>query len=608
MNVLFLPKANVYFYLKNFMSLSDALHEGVVRFLRTRTQDEIPNLEFQPTRKEFAGDITLVVFPLCKRLQTHPPALGDAIGAFLRERIAAVADYNVVDGFLNLSISDSYYLNWLSDTKGVKDFGRAAIDARAGVTLVEYSSPNTNKPLHLGHIRNNLLGYSVAEILQAAGHRVRKTQVINDRGIHICKSILAWQKWGRGETPVRSGVKGDHLIGKYYVRFDAMYRAQVAELIARGCDESEARTQAPLLREAQEMLRKWEAGDGKTRALWNEINGWVYQGFSETYARLGVDFDESQYESHTYLSGKDLVAQGLEKGVFYKRPDGSVCCDLTDAGLDEKVVLRSDGTSVYITQDLGTAVERFKNREFDRVIYTVGDEQTYHFKVLFSILKRLGYAWADRLHHLSYGMVDLPSGKMKSRVGNVIDADDLMDEMHRAAKRKGEALGKLEGCSDAEREQLYEAIGMGALKYHLLQVDPQKRILFHPDESIDFTGNTGPFLQYTHARIQSLLRSAGTWEWRGGCVAIEAQEREVLKHLERFPQAIQLAAEQLNPARIAHYSYDLARLFNHFYQRTRILNADSAALRGFRLQLAAQTAAVLASALRLLGIAAPERM
>ena len=590
------------------MSLSDALHEGVIRFLRTQTRDELPKLEFKPTQKAFAGDITLVLFSLCKRLRANPLALGGEIGGFLKERVAEVVDYNVVGGFLNLFISDAYYLNWLHAVKGVKDLGRTAIGETRGVTLVEYSSPNTNKPLHLGHIRNNLLGYSVAEILKAAGHRVVKTQVVNDRGIHICKSILAWQKWGRGETPARAGVKGDHWVGAYYVRFDAAYRAQVAELIAQGCDESEARAQAPLLREAQEMLRKWEAGDAETRALWREINSWVYQGFSETYTRLGVDFDESQYESHTYLLGRDLVAQGLEKGVFYKRPDGSVCCDLTDAGLDEKVVLRSDGTSVYITQDLGTAVERFKNHDFDRVIYTVGDEQDYHFKVLFLILKKLGYPWADKLCHLSYGMVDLPSGQMKSRMGNVVDADDLMDEMHRTAKRKGKALGKLQGCSDAERERLYEAIGMGALKYHLLQVDPQKRISFDPDESIDFTGNTGPFLQYTHARIQSLLRQAGTLKWRGERVTLGPQEREILKHLERFPQAIQLAAEQLNPARIAHYSYDLVKSFNHFYQSTRILNVGNATLRAFRLQLAAQTAVVLASALRLLGIAAPERM
>ncbi|MEH0007253.1 MAG: arginine--tRNA ligase [Flavobacteriales bacterium] len=590
------------------MSLSDVLCKAVIHFLRTQTQDELPKLEFKPTQKAFAGDITLVLFPLCKRLQANPLALGGEIGGFLKERVAEVVDYNVVGGFLNLCISDDYYLDWLHAVKGVKDFGRTAIGESAGVTLVEYSSPNTNKPLHLGHIRNNLLGYSVAEILKAAGHRVIKTQVINDRGIHICKPILAWQKWGRGETPAQAGVKGDHWVGAYYVRFDAAYRVQVADLIARGYGESEARSQAPLLREAREMLRKWEAGDAETRALWREVNSSVYQGFSETYTRLGVDFDESQYESDTYLLGKDLVAQGLEKGVFYKKSDGSVCCDLTDAGLDEKVVLRSDGTSVYITQDLGTAVERFKNHDLDRVIYTVGDEQDYHFKVLFLILKKLGYPWAAKLRHLSYGMVDLPSGRMKSRVGNVVDADELMDEMHRTAREKGVALGKLQGCSDAERERLYEAIGMGALKYHLLKVDPRKRILFNPEESIDFVGHTGPFLQYTHARIQSLLRRTGKLKWQGERVTLAPQERDILKHLERFPQAIQLAAEQLNPAWIAHYSYDLVKSFNHFYQSTRILNVGNATLRAFRLQLAAQTAVVLASALRLLGIVAPERM
>lgn len=590
------------------MPLHDALRQAVVDFLQPRTRLPIPGLPLEQTAGNFTGDITLVLFPLLKVFKANPAALGDEIGDFLKRRFAEVVDYNVVKGFLNLVLSEAYYCDFLDGIKGDKNFGFSPLTETAPLTLLEYSSPNTNKPLHLGHVRNNLLGYSVAAILKAAGHRVSKVQIINDRGIHICKSMLAWQRFGQGQTPDQAGVKGDHWVGAYYVRFDVAYRAEVAQLLAQGYSQGEAEARAPLLLEAQEMLRKWEAGEEEVRVLWQTVNAWVYKGFAETYARLGVDFDQTQYESETYLLGKDLVAQGLEKGIFYRKSDGSVCCDLTDVGLDEKVLLRSDGTSVYLTQDLGTALERFENQSPDRLIYTVGDEQDYHFEVLFSILKRLGYAWADKLYHLSYGMVDLPSGKMKSREGTVVDADELMDAMHRKAREQGEALGKLEGCSQAEKERLYEAIGMGALKYHLLKVDPRKRILFNPDESIDFAGNTGPFLQYAHARIQSLLRKAGSWNWRAEVVPIETRERAILQQLQRFPEVVQQAAKQLSPALIANYSYDLVRLFNNFYQNTSILKADTQALKAFRLQLAESTAGVLAAALGLLGIGAPERM
>ena len=590
------------------MSLSEKLCAAVRDFLRARTAEPLPTPVLEPTAKGFAGDVTLVLFPLVKVLRVNPVTLGEEIGDFLKQQLIEVTDYELVKGFLNLSICDDYYLELLCRIRGEPYFGRIAAPEDTAATWVEYSSPNTNKPLHLGHVRNNLLGYSVASILEAAGHRVVKAQIINDRGIHICKSMLAWQKFGGGKTPEEARVKGDHWVGSYYVRFDVQYRAEVAVRMAQGYSRGEAEAQAPTLLEAQDMLRKWEAGDAQTLALWKEINAWVYRGFSETYARLGVDFDQTQYESDTYLRGKELVRQGLEKGVFYRKPDGSVWCDLTDVGLDEKVVLRSDGTSVYLTQDLGTAVERFEKHAPDRLIYTVGNEQDYHFEALFAILRKLGYPWVDQLYHLSYGMVDLPSGKMKSREGMVVDADELMDEMQRTAREKGVELGKLEGCSQADKDRLYEVIGLGALKYHLLKVDPRKRILFNPEESIDFTGDTGPFLQYAHARIQSLLRKAGELPLRRVSVPIPYRERDVLKQLARFPEVIQEAAQQLNPARLAHYSCDLVRSFNHFYQNSSILHADTEDLKDFRLQLVACTAKVLASALQLLGIAAPQQM
>jgi arginyl-tRNA synthetase len=477
--------------------------------------------------------------------------------------------------------------------------------------MVEYSSPNTNKPLHLGHIRNNLLGYSVAEILKAAGHKVYKTQIINDRGIHICKSMLAWQKFGEGETPESSGLKGDHLVGKYYVAFDKAYKAEIQELVSAGMEKEVAEKEAPILIEAQEMLRKWEAGDQKVVALWKKMNAWVYEGFAITYRNMGVDFDKLYYESNTYLLGRDVVKEGLEKGVFFKKEDGSVWIDLTDEGLDEKIVLRSDGTAVYITQDIGTAIQRVTDfSDINGMVYTVGNEQDYHFKVLFLILKKAGYSWAEKLYHLSYGMVDLPSGKMKSREGTVVDADDLMDNMTATAASISEDLGKLEGYTDEEKQQLYKTIGLGALKYYILKVDPKKRILFNPEESVDFQGNTGPFIQYTYARIQSILRKApnvtsGAVE---KSVKLHEKEKELLKQLQLYPETIQLAAENYSPALIANYTYDLVKEFNSFYQQVSILGEANEQKKRLRVALSRKVAEVIESSFRLLGVAVPERM
>ncbi|WP_439131614.1 arginine--tRNA ligase [Polaribacter sp.] len=570
---------------------------------------EIPSVEFQATRKEFEGDITVVVFPMLRYKKGNPVQIGSELGNYIVENVAEISNFNVVKGFLNLVIDDNYYLNFFNSIYQDANYGFISPKTDEKAVMVEYSSPNTNKPLHLGHVRNNLLGYSVAEIIKAAGKKVYKTQIINDRGIHICKSMLAWEKFGNGETPDSTGLKGDKLVGNYYVKFDQEYKKEIAQLIAEGKTEEEAKKQAPLLLEAQEMLQKWEAGDEKVVALWETMNAWVYAGFDTTYKNMGVNFDTLYYESDTYLLGKDVVQQGLEKGVFYKKEDGSVWCDLTEDGLDEKIVLRSDGTAVYMTQDIGTAIQRVKDfPDVGGMVYTVGNEQDYHFQVLFLILKKLGFDWAKQLHHLSYGMVDLPSGKMKSREGTVVDADDLMVEMTSTAKEISEELGKLDGYSDAEKNDLYKTIGLGALKYFILKVDPKKRILFDPKSSVDFQGNTGPFIQYTYARIQSIIRKSNFDYSKPVAIDLHEKEKELLKQLEIYPDVIQQAAENYSPAVIANYTYDLVKEFNSFYQNVSILGEEDFNIKIFRVQLSKKVAETIQSAFSLLGIKVPKRM
>ena len=565
-------------------------------------------VEFQSTRKEFEGDITVVVFPIVRVVKGNPVVIGEAIGNYLVENVVEVLKFNVVKGFLNLVIRDAYYTNFFDSIQNFSDFGKHKPIGDA--VMVEYSSPNTNKPLHLGHVRNVLLGYSVSEILKASGKSVYKTQIVNDRGIHICKSMLAWERYGNNETPKSSGLKGDKLVGNYYVKFDKEYKKEVAALIASGKTEEDAKANAPILLSAKDMLLKWEAGEEHTVALWKEMNGWVYEGFNETYKNIGVDFDKLYYESSTYLLGKEFVDEGLLSGVFFRKDDGSVWCDLTDEGLDEKIVLRSDGTAVYMTQDIGTAIQRVK--DFPAVkgmIYTVGNEQEYHFQVLFLILKKLGFDWAKHLYHLSYGMVDLPSGKMKSREGTVVDADDLIFEMTQTAKTISEELGKIDDFSIRDKEDLYQTIGLGALKYYILKVDPKKRILFNPEESVDFHGNTGPFIQYTYARIQSILRKAGLVN--SIYVAdyqLHTKEKAVLKMLQLYPEVIQQAAANYSPAIVANYTYDLVKEFNSFYQNVSILAAETDIEKSFRVKLARAVAEVIKSSFSLLGIDVPERM
>ncbi|WP_222984866.1 arginine--tRNA ligase [Flagellimonas meishanensis] len=592
------------------MSLQDNLTQKVKEAVKQLFQADVPSVELQPTRKDFEGDVTVVVFPLLRYVKGNPEIIGNQIGAYLQEHLQEVAKFNVVKGFLNLVVSDGHYLNFFKDILDVPHFGYARTTSKDAV-LVEYSSPNTNKPLHLGHIRNNLLGYSVAEILKASGKKVYKTQIINDRGIHICKSMLAWQKFGHGETPETSGLKGDHLVGKYYVAFDKTYKEQISLLVADGIKKEDAEKEAPILLEAQEMLRKWESGDTETVALWKMMNGWVYEGFDTTYKNLGVDFDKLYYESDTYLLGRDVVKDGLEKGVFFKRDDGSVWIDLTDEGLDEKIVLRSDGTAVYMTQDIGTAIQRVTDfPDINGMVYTVGNEQDYHFRVLFLILKKLGFSWAEKLYHLSYGMVDLPSGKMKSREGTVVDADDLIRNMEDTAAEISKELGKLEGYSEEEKQELYRIIGLGALKYYILKVDPKKRILFNPEESVDFQGNTGPFIQYTYARIQSILRKADFDFSKALDMSFDLheKEKELLKIVQLFPETVQLAAENYSPALIANYAYDLVKEFNSFYQQVSILGEPDHQKKVFRVQLSKKVGEVIRSAFKLLGIEVPERM
>ena len=569
-------------------------------------------LEFQPTRKDFEGDLTLVTFPFLKQARTNPVQLGTTIGDNLVENIEEVEKYNVVQGFLNIVLSNKYYLQKFFEIQQQQDFGSVAVANGSKTIMVEYSSPNTNKPLHLGHIRNNLLGFSVAEILKASGKKVYKTQIINDRGIHICKSMLAWQKFGDGQTPESIGLKGDKLVGNFYVQFDKVYKTEIKQLVEKGMAEEEAKAKAPILLEAQQMLRQWEAGEPEVVALWEKMNNWVYAGFEETYRELGVDFDKNYYESQTYLLGKDVVNEGLEKGVFYRKEDGSVWIDLTEDGLDEKIVLRSDGTAVYMTQDIGTAIQRVKDFEIDGMVYTVGNEQDYHFKVLFLILKKLGFEWANYLYHLSYGMVDLPTGKMKSREGTVVDADDLMAQMTVTARKISEELGKLDEYSEEEKAELHKIIGLGALKYYILKVDPKKRILFNPEESVDFQGNTGPFIQYTYARIQSILRKADFDLSEEVAInngyELHQKEKELIKQVALYPETVQLAAENHSPALIANYTYDLVKEFNSFYQNVTILGTEDQAEKRFRVHLSMKVGKVIKSAFNLLGIQVPDRM
>ena len=566
----------------------------------------------QKTKKEFVGDWTLVCFPLLKISRKNPAVTAEEIGAYLKENDSKISDYNVINGFLNLSINANSWVDLLENISKDENFGFKPVTENSPLVMIEYSSPNTNKPLHLGHIRNNLLGFSLSEIMKANGYKVVKTNIVNDRGIHICKSMLAWQKFGNGATPESIGKKGDHLVGDYYVAFDKAYKAEIKELMAGGMDEEEAKKEAPLMKEAQEMLRKWEAGDAEVRTLWKTMNDWVYAGFDETYKRLGVDFDKIYYESDTYLVGKEKVLSGLEKGLFFKKEDGSVWADMTDQGLDQKLLLRADGTSVYMTQDIGTATLRFSDFPIDKMIYVVGNEQNYHFQVLSILLDRLGMEWGKDLVHFSYGMVELPEGKMKSREGTVVDADDLVDEMVGTATEISKELGKLDGLTEEEISSICEMIGLGGLKYFILKVDPRKNMTFNPKESIDFNGNTGSFIQYTHARICSVLRKAAE---QGISLAelnkdIELKEKEVslIQALAAFPTVVAQAGKEYSPSLIANYTYDLVKEYNQFYHDFSILKEENADLKNMRLVLSANVAKVIKSAMSLLGIKVPEKM
>lgn len=586
---------------------------NIIQHIQSKISEIVPklydvegvNLDVQKNKTEFEGDFTIVIFPLVKLAKKSPDAIGNELGEAIKNEIDFIESFNIVKGFLNLKLKDVVFANQLSELQD--DFD--SVTPKNSTVMVEYSSPNTNKPLHLGHVRNNLLGFSVAEILKADGYNVIKSQIINDRGIHICKSMLAWEKFGNGETPESTGLKGDKLVGNYYVEFDKLYKSEIKAMVADGVDEETAKKQAPSIIQAQEMLLKWENNDPEVRKLWTMMNEWVYAGFNETYSRLGVNFDQVQYESNTYILGKDLIQKGLDNGILYKKDDGSVWCDLTDEGLDQKLLLRSDGTSVYMTQDLGTAVERFKENDIQKLIYTVGNEQDYHFQVLFKILKKLGYEWADQLYHLSYGMVELPEGKMKSREGTVVDADELVEEMISTAKEKSEELGKLESLSDDEKKSSYETVGLGALKYFILKVDPRKKMLFNPAESIDFNGNTGPFIQYTYARIQSLLAKA---EYAGkgnfGAYVPNESEKEVIMLLAEFKEVIARSAETLSPALVANYVYELVKSYNSFYQNNPIVKQEDLDAKQFRLQVSDLVAKTIKKALSMLGINVVNRM
>lgn len=595
------------------MSIDQIISNGVAKALKHLYGiDQEPNtIVPQATRKEFEGNLTIVVFPWVKMARKSPEALGTEIGQWLLDNEPAVSGINVVKGFLNISIEPKFWATVLKQISAEKNFGIKEATDNSPLVMVEYSSPNTNKPLHLGHVRNNLLGYSLAEILKACGNKVIKTNIVNDRGIHICKSMLAWKKWGEDATPQSTGKKGDHLIGDYYVLFDKHYRAQVAELVASGLSEDEAKMQAPLMLEAREMLRKWEENDPETRQLWEMMNQWVYNGFDQTYKRMGVNFDKIYYESQTYLEGKEKVLEGLEKGLMYRKDDGSVWADLTAEGLDQKLLLRADGTSVYMTQDIGTAKMRYRDYPIDKMIYVVGNEQNYHFQVLSILLDRLGFKWGKDLVHFSYGMVELPNGKMKSREGTVVDADELMDEMVNTARQVSEELGKLEGLDTEEKQLISEMVGLGALKYFLLKVDPRKNMLFDPQESIDFNGNTGPFIQYTYARICSVLRKVK--EENIQTVAFDTvtpgdKEIALIQYLADFPTVIEAAGQSFSPALIANYTYELVKLYNQFYHVCSILKEENEQKRSLRITLSEATAHVIKTAMSLLGINVPERM
>ena len=589
--------------------------KGVESIYGTGPHDEL--IQLQKTKKEFEGDITLVVFPLLKISKQKPEETGKAIGDYLYHHLDEIAGYNVIKGFLNLTVSDAFYMAYLNEAYQIENYGRLDPSKDSTVYMVEYSSPNTNKPLHLGHIRNNLLGYSLSEILKANGRKVIKTNIVNDRGIHICKSMLAWKKWGNGETPENTSVnyrkKGDHLVGDYYVKFDTEYKNQVKELMNEGKTEEEALKNAPLIKEAQEMLIKWEKGDPEIFKLWKTMNRWVYEGFDLTYERLGVDFDKIYYESDTYIVGKETVLEGVKKKILEQEPDGSVWADLTDDGLDRKILLRSDGTSVYMTQDIGTAQLRQDDYAPDKMIYVVGNEQNYHFRVLAIILDRLGFEWAKDLYHLSYGMVELPEGKMKSREGTVVDADDIMDEMTDTARDMSKELGKLEGLSGNEKKDIFRIIGLGALKYFILKVDPVKNMTFDPKESIDFNGNTGPFIQYTHARIRSIFRKAAEMNIKEArrcktSIILNEKEKTLLKLIYEYPAVVADAGSQFNPALLANYAFELAKEYNQFYHDNPILRDDNQSRRDFRLMMSGMIGRIIKSAMGLLGIEVPERM
>jgi len=567
----------------------------------------------QKTKKEFEGDYTVVVFPFVKQARKSPEQVANELGAYVKENMAEIESFNVIKGFLNFAISDKYWKKFADEINADKQFGLKKASENQAPVVIEFSSPNTNKPLHLGHIRNNLLGWSVSQLLSANGNNVKRVNLVNDRGIHICKSMLAWQKYGNGETPETSGIKGDHLVGKYYVEFDKHYKAEIKQLMDSGVGEEEAKKEAPLMLEAQAMLKKWEEGDEEVRSLWERMNAWVYAGFDETYNKMGVSFDKVYYESNTYLLGKELVQKGLDMGVLYRKEDGSVWCDLTDAGLDQKLLLRKDGTSVYMTQDLGTALLRQKEFGAEQLIYVVGNEQDYHFQVLKIVLSRLGFSWADKVYHLSYGMVELPNGKMKSREGTVVDADDLIAEMEKTAEEMCRERGKNNEMTAEQQQQLYHILALGALKYFILKVDPTKTMLFNPAESIDFNGNTGPFIQYTHARIRSIVRKAV--EEKGldlsascGDVEIMEKEREVIKMLHDMPSIVSQAAEAYSPAMIANYTYDLAKAFNSFYQDTPILRESNTERMLFLVKLCDTVSSSIKNLMNILGIEVPEKM
>ena len=596
------------------MQLQSAISQSISQALAALFNITVApeQISLQPTRKEFAGSFTFVTFPYTKQAGKGPEQIGEALGSYLKEHASEIKDFNVVKGFLNLEVQETEWLRLFRELMQNPDYGQAEASGRN--VMVEYSSPNTNKPLHLGHLRNNFLGFSVAEILKANGHQVMKANLVNDRGIHICKSMLAYQKFGNGETPESSGIKGDHLAGKYYVLFDKAYKEQIDELVAGGMEKEEAKKKAPLILEAQDMLQKWEQGDEEVVSLWKQMNSWVYAGFDQTYSNIGVDFDKFYYESGTYTLGKARVEEGLQKGVFFKKPDGSVWVDLTEEGLDEKLLLRADGTSVYITQDLGTAELKHNDFPYDQSLYVVADEQNYHFQVLKAVLKKLGKSYAEGIYHLSYGMVDLPSGKMKSREGTVVDADELVAEMVDTARQQTEELGKIDGFTPEEAQQLYHTLALGALKYFLLKVDPKKRMLFNPQESIDFRGNTGPFIQYTHARISAILRKANEMGIIVDAAAFDSvenlheAEQDVIIQLVNYPAVVKEAGNLYAPSVIANYAYELAKAYNRFYQEISIFNETDEQARNFRIALSAMVARFVRESMGLLGIAVPERM